>query len=141
MKKQTRIAVGVVALCAAFWVVPLCRVVSYLQSLPIRTLELSINEASDINYGQSLLFSYTVCVLSAALLGFLYVRRPRIMVIAPCLLIVVMATRVISLRPEEVIVFFPSMRPFLPAQIGLLAGLIGICFYMFSNSNADFDPS
>ena len=141
MKKETRIAVGVVALCAAFWVVPLYRVVSYLQSLPIRTLDLSINEASDINYGQSLLFSYTVCVLSAALLGFLYVRRPKIMVIAPCLLIVAMATRVISLRPEEVIVFFPSMRPFLPAQIGLLAGLIGICFYMFSNSNADFDPS
>jgi hypothetical protein len=52
-----------------------------------------------------------------------------------------MAVRVIMLRPEEVIVFFPAIRPYQPAQIGLLAVLIGICFYMYSDSHADFDPS
>jgi hypothetical protein len=63
------------------------------------------------------------------------------MTLAPLFLILGMALRVILLRPEEVIVFFPAIRPYQPAQIGLLAALIGICFYMYSDSHADFDPS
>lgn len=141
MKKQTRIAVGVATLSAAFWILPLYRVVSYLLSLPTFTSGLSIDEANDIIYGRSLLFSYAVCVLCPMLLGFLYGRRPRIMVLAPCLLMIAMAMRVIALRPEEVIVLFPSINPFQPAQIGLLAGLIGIVFYRYSASHADFDPA
>lgn len=141
MTKQTHIAVGVVALCGALWTVPLYRVISYLLSLPTSTSELSIDEANDVIYGRSLLFSYTVCMLSGTLLGFLYVRRPSMIVLAPGLLIIAMALRVIALRPEEVIVFFPSIRPFQPAQIGLLAGLIGVAAYLYSGSQSDFDPS
>ena len=138
MKKETRVAAAVVALCSAFWILPLYRVASYLLSLPSGQ---SINDTNDIHYGRSLLFSYTTCVLASVFLGLLYVRRPRIMIIAPCLLIVAMAMRVVALHPEEVIVFFPSIRPYQPAQIGLMAGLIGTFFYMRSDSHADFDPS
>lgn len=139
MRNRKRVAIGVVVICSAFWALPLYRVLSFLQSLPSPAF--SLNEAVDVHYGRTLLFSYSTCVLSSAFLGWLYVRNPRIMVIIPCFLIVAMALRVISLRPEEVIVFFPSIRPFQPAQIGLLAGLIGIYFHRGSDSRVDFDPS
>lgn len=141
MKKETRVAVGVVAICAAFWMLPLHRAVSYLLSLPSLTSGQSINETNDLHYSRELLFSYLACLLSSGFLGWLYVRRPRIMILAPFFLILGMAVRVIMLRPEEVIVFFPAIRPYQPAQIGLLAVLIGICIYMYSDSHADFDPS
>jgi hypothetical protein len=141
IKKETRVAVGAVAICAAFWMLPLYRAASYLLSLPSLTSGQSINETNDLHYGRELLFSYLACLLSSGFLGWLYVRRPRIMTLAPLLLILGMALRVILLRPEEVIVFFPAIRPYQPAQIGLLAALIGICFYMYSDSRADFDPS
>ncbi|MBN8458100.1 MAG: hypothetical protein J0M04_09690 [Verrucomicrobia bacterium] len=141
MKKATRVAGGVVALCGACWMLPLYRAVSFLQSLPMVASGLSIDDANDVLYGRSLLLSYATCLSSAVLLGFLYARRPRIMVIAPCLLVVAAAVWVIALRPEEVVVFFPPIRPFQPAQIGLLAGLIGIVFYMNPRQPSDFDPS
>jgi hypothetical protein len=139
MRIRTRVAVGVVVICSAFWALPLYRVLSFLQSLPSPVF--SINEANDVHFGWTLLFSYSTCVLSSAFLGWLYVRSPRIMVIVPCLMIVAIALRVISLRPEEVIVFFPSIRPFQPAQVGLLAGLIGIYFHRSSDFRVGFDPS
>lgn len=141
MKKATRVAVGVVALCGACWMLPFYRVVSFLLGLPIFTSGLSIDDANDVLYGRSLLLSYATCMSSAVLLGFLYARRPRIMVIAPCLLVAATAVWVSTLRPEEIVVFFPSIRPFQPAQIGLLAGSIGIVFYMNPRPPADFDPS
>jgi hypothetical protein len=137
MKKQILLAAGVVAFCTAFWALPLYRAVSYLLSLPSITSSQSINEEIDLHYGWKLLFSYVACMLSSGILAWLYVRQPRIMILAPCLLIPGMAVRVIMLRPEEVIVFFPAIRPYQPAQVGLLAVLIGICFYMYSDSRAD----
>ena len=141
MNKEARVAVGAVAICAAFWMLPLYRAASYLLSLPSLTLGQSIDESNDLHYGRNLLFSYLVCLLSSGFLGWLYVRRPRIMILGPFFLILGMAVRVIMLRPEEVIVFFPAIRPYQPAQVGLLAALIGICIYMFSDPQANIEPS
>lgn len=63
------------------------------------------------------------------------------MILAPCLLVLAAAIWVITVRPEEVIVFFPPIRPYQPAQIAACAALIGTFFYMNSNEHADFDPS
>ncbi len=130
----------VTAISAASWLLPIYRVVEYLMSLPSLMSGKSIGDSNDLHYGYELLFSYLFCLLTPVLLGYLYILRPKLLVIVPCLLVVAMALRVIALRPEEVIVLFPSIRPFQPAQVGLVAALVGLYFFQ-SNSRPEFDQS
>jgi hypothetical protein len=100
----------------------------------------STDEWNDLAYGWKLLISYLTCLLVSWLLVWLYMRKPGIAIIAPSILIVAMAVRVIVLQPEEVIVFFPSMRPYQPAQVALIAAILGVLFYRNSSVRAKSHP-
>jgi hypothetical protein len=130
VKSHKTIVVGALALCTALWSLPLYRVMTFLHELPNLSYGLSVSEANDREYGQKLLISYTLCLLSSFYVGWLSLRSRRIMVLLPCALIIATACWVIHLRPEEVIVFYPSIRPFRPAQAGLFAALIGAYLHL-----------
>ena len=125
------IGISVAAVCAGVWIVPLYRAWSLFEQSRAYMAETgSINAATDLMFSRDLLVSYLTAILVGILLPFLYIRRPRLPVLLPTIAIIYSAIHVLLLRPESPIVFFPTMRPWFPGQIGIVAGLIGIYFYI-----------
>jgi len=97
----------------------------FLSTRTMFILTQSGDAAGDFGFSQRILFCYIVSFfIGTTLVWFMcQLRLPSLLV--PVLLICLTAVYLINRQPEQVIVLFPSLSPFLALLINLCAGAIG----------------
>jgi len=124
---MTRIAIIralLIALVSAAWALPLIRAFRLL-SYALSVDDGSINTANDTSFGSSLVVSYCFSFAVALAIAWFLPSTRAWLLCLPLAASFLVATDVIRLAPESVIVIFPTMRPFRPAQFSLLIAVVG----------------
>jgi len=122
-----KFGIAVAALFTGLWAYPLYRAVSYLGWARDYYHETaSINAGNDLNLAWSLVASYSVAVLAALALAYVIFRHPRFRLLLPMGLADLSVIEVLWLRPEVPIHLFPTMMPWRPALLNVMAVAIAV---------------
>jgi len=122
MKKARAIGFAVAAVFAALWTIPLVRAFSFLRwALRYLREDMTVNASNDYNYSIWLIVYYGVSLFAAFAVAWFLSRRPRFVFLLPIIMISFAVIEVIWLNPEKPIHLFPTMLPWRPAIISLVA--------------------
>lgn len=124
MSRLATIRVLLIALVSAAWALPLVRAFRLL-SYALSVDDGSIDTANDTSFGSSLVVSYCFSLGVALVIAWVLPVRRAWLLLLPLAGSLLVAADVIRLAPESVIVIFPTMHPFRPAQFSLLIALVG----------------
>ncbi len=114
------------------WCIPLTRAFGlYRKSQRYFAETGSIDAGRDMDFSLALLLSYTWSLGAALGVVWCLFSRPRAVFALPVCVVLFAAYEVIRIRPEEPIVFFPSMHPYRPAIISILALLVALALRYF----------
>jgi len=131
MTRTATIRILLIAVASAAWALPLARAVRLL-SYALSVDDGSIDTANDTGFGSSLVMSYCFSFAVALTIAWLLPSTRAWMLFLPLAGSLLVAADVIRLRPESVIVIFPTMYPFRPALFSLFiagAGALIICLH------------
>ena len=136
MKHSKAIGVAAAVLFAALWVFPVARAVSFFRWAQDYFHETSsINASNDLHFSSWLLGCYLVSLLAAFAFAWLLTRRPRFWLLLPGALLAYAAGEVLWLRPETPIHLFPTMTPWRPVFISVVAVAIAAVFIYFPRTD------
>lgn len=132
MKHSKIIGLSFAMLFAAPWAFPLFRAASFLLwSRDYFHETSSINASTDLHYSSWLLGSYSISLLGAFAISWLFSRRPRLLLLVPGAGLGYSAAEVLWLRPEAPIHLLTSMNPWRPLYISAVAVVIAAAFCWF----------
>jgi len=124
---MTRVAIIralLISLVSAAWALPLVRAFRLL-SYALSVDDGSIDTANDTSFGSSLVLSYCFSFAIALAMAWILPSSRAWLLLLPLAGSLLVAADVIQIAPESVIVIFPTMHPFRPAQFSLLIAAIG----------------
>lgn len=132
MKRSKLIGIGSAALFVALWVVPLARAISFVRwAQEYFREDGTVNASNDLHYSVWLLACYAASLILAFAFAWLLYRRFRVILLLPGALLAFAACKVMWLHPEEPIALFPTMWPWYPVLISLVALAIAVLFFYF----------
>ncbi len=114
-----------IALVSAAWALPLARAFRLL-SYALSVDDGTIDAANDISFGSSLVVSYCFSFAVALAISWILPSTRAWLLFLPLAASFLVASDVIRLAPESVIVIFPTMHAFRPAQFSLLIAAVGV---------------
>jgi hypothetical protein len=136
MKPSKAIGFGVAILFVALWAFPLARAFFLFQESQAYFAETgSINASNDLAFSRELLSSYEVSLLAAIAFAWVLSRRPHLLFLLPGVALVFAVVEVLRLRPESPIALIPTIKPWRPALISIVAATIGALFIYASRPN------
>jgi len=136
MKHSKVIGFAAAVLFAALWAFPLARAVSFFRWAQEYFSETSsINASNDLHFSSWLLGCYLVSLLAAFAFAWLLSRRPRLWLLLPAAFLAFAAGEVLWLRPEVPIHLFPTMTPWRPVFISVVAVAIAALFIYFPRTD------
>jgi len=119
-----------VAVLFALWAFPFVRVISLFRDSQAYLAETgSINASNDLSFSSTLLVSYIISLAAAFIVAWLYSRSCSWLLIFPVAILGYSVVEVLRVRPEEVIVLFPVMRPWRPAILSLIAMTVALALF------------
>ena len=124
MTRTAIIRALLIVLVSTAWALPLFRAFRLL-SYALSVDDGTIDAANDTNFGWSLMVSYSFSFAVALAIAWVLPSRRAWLLLLPLAGSLVVAVNVISQAPESVIVIFPTMHPFRPAQFSLLLAVVG----------------
>jgi hypothetical protein len=98
----------------------------YLQVAPLAAIDQSNDTIEDMRFSQHILFCYGTSYLIGMAEIWLMFRMQLPKIIFPVLCIAASTLYLTVRKPEEVIVMFPSLAPYIVLIFNVLMGLIGV---------------
>ena len=136
MKHSKVIGFVAAALFAALWAFPLARAISFFRWAHDYFSETSsINASNDLHFSSWLLGCSLVSLLAALAFAWLLSQRPRLWLLLPAALLAFAAGEVPWLRPEVPIHLLPTMTPWRPVFISIVAVAIAALFIYFPRTD------
>jgi hypothetical protein len=128
MNRNRRFACVLGAAAILLWSWPFARAVAFYRESCGYLAETSSSDAArDVDFSLDLLHSYTYSLAAAFVVAWCIAKGRRTpFLLPPAFIVLFAAFEVLRLHPEEPIVLIPSMRPYRPAIISLVALVVAV---------------